>query len=182
MARMCCSTSSREIRTSSPSRRPRANAKPALVVARAEKPSVVNMRAVPASQGFGMMKAPGPSWSGAKFLGFFDLRGVVTGDSWLVRNERKNAEQDAVNIVPSWSAQHAAPLQTQRRRLCHRVALRADDFFDAATGDVAILFGAAFGAAVELGFGRSAARNCATGRVLMTSAAVSQPRRAIVTP
>ena len=40
-----------------PSRRPSANASPALVVARAWTPKPANNRALPASQGFGMMNS-----------------------------------------------------------------------------------------------------------------------------
>lgn len=57
-------------------RRPSAKARPALVVANASKPSTVRMRAVPASQGLGMTKAPGracKAWNTAAFSAWFSM-------------------------------------------------------------------------------------------------------------
>src|SRR6202050_5490676 len=58
-------------RVTAPSRRPSEKAKPALVVARASNPRPNRMRALPASQGFGMMNAPGAadSMGAAVFAG-----------------------------------------------------------------------------------------------------------------
>ncbi|CAM5559882.1 hypothetical protein SALBM311S_03594 [Streptomyces alboniger] len=50
-------------RVREPSGRPQAWARPAPVVASAEKPSPVRTRAVPASHGLGTTKGSGPSWS-----------------------------------------------------------------------------------------------------------------------
>src|SRR6185503_21330607 len=49
-----------------PSRRPSVNARPALVVVRASKPSPARIRAVPASHGFGITKAPARACSARK--------------------------------------------------------------------------------------------------------------------
>ena len=57
IVRACARASSRVIAPSA-SRRPSVNAKPALVVASASKPSPARIRAVPTSQGLGMTKAP----------------------------------------------------------------------------------------------------------------------------
>ena len=56
--RALASVSSR-VTAFSPSRRPRLNASPPLVVVSASKPRPASMRAVPASHGFGMTNAPG---------------------------------------------------------------------------------------------------------------------------
>src|SRR5277367_797883 len=61
-------------------------------------------------------------------------------------------------------------------------ALRVACFFDAAVAAAAFFLAVGSPAGAVPGFGRNAARNSATGRVLITSAAVSQPRRAMVTP
>src|SRR6266446_1792691 len=60
MARPCASASSR---VTLPSRRPRTPAAAPLEVASAWKPSPARMRADPASQGLGITKTPGASWS-----------------------------------------------------------------------------------------------------------------------
>src|SRR4051794_3767335 len=65
---MCSATSSSVTR---PSRRPRLNAKPPLVVASALKPSEASTLAEPASHGFGMTK--GGPWGRARKLGAFSL-------------------------------------------------------------------------------------------------------------
>src|SRR5579862_1125723 len=61
MARALARASARPIEPS-PSRFPRVNARPALVVVSAWNPRRVRIRAVPASHGLGMTNAPGRSW------------------------------------------------------------------------------------------------------------------------
>ncbi len=65
-----------------PSTRPSELARPRLVVASASKPSEARSRAVPASHGFGITKAPGRSCSARKAAAF--SRGVFMRDSSYV--------------------------------------------------------------------------------------------------
>src|SRR5512135_2254610 len=67
---ICRAFSSASFRPTDPSGLPSENASPALVVVSASKPRLSRIFPVPASQGFGMTKAPGRSWRAWKRTAF----------------------------------------------------------------------------------------------------------------